>query len=66
MNVIEYKCPNCGSGMVFDSEKGTLSCNYCGRQDEIEGSLDPLGQRQFVITSYSIHYPKLYEDGRYE
>ena len=24
--VIHYKCPNCGSDMVFDSESGMLSC----------------------------------------
>ena len=47
MNVIEYKCPNCGGGMVFDSEKGTLTCHSCGRQDNIEQNLDPLGQQAF-------------------
>lgn len=34
--VIHYKCPNCGSDMVFDSETGMLSCNSCGRKDSIE------------------------------
>lgn len=47
MNVIEYKCPNCGSGMVFDSETGTLSCHSCGRKDNIEQIPDPLGQQAF-------------------
>lgn len=50
MNVIEYKCPNCGSGMVFDSEKGTLTCHSCGRQDNIEQNLDPLSQQQAFST----------------
>ncbi|GAA4852707.1 TFIIB-type zinc ribbon-containing protein [Paenibacillus vulneris] len=45
MNVIEYKCPNCGSGMVFDSETGMLSCHSCGRKDNIEQISDPLGQQ---------------------
>ncbi|WP_282938956.1 TFIIB-type zinc ribbon-containing protein [Paenibacillus sp. RC67] len=45
MNVIEYKCPNCGSGMVFDSETGMLSCHSCGRKDNIEQIPDPLGQQ---------------------
>lgn len=44
MNVIEYKCPNCGSGMVFDSGTGMLSCHSCGRKDNIEQLPDPLGQ----------------------
>lgn len=34
--VISYKCPNCGSDMVFDSGSGMLSCHSCGRQDNIE------------------------------
>ncbi|WP_040951749.1 TFIIB-type zinc ribbon-containing protein [Gorillibacterium massiliense] len=45
MNVIEYKCPNCGSGMVFDSETGMLSCHSCGRKDNIEQIPDPLSQQ---------------------
>ncbi|WP_028551954.1 TFIIB-type zinc ribbon-containing protein [Paenibacillus sp. UNC451MF] len=53
MNVIEYKCPNCGSGMVFDSETGTLSCHSCGRKDNIEQISDPLGQQD--ISPDEIH-----------
>lgn len=45
MNVIDYKCPSCGSGMVFDSDTGTLTCRSCGRQDNIEQASDPLGLR---------------------
>lgn len=48
MPVIEYKCPNCGSGMVFDSETGTLSCPSCGRKDEIENISDPLTTNVFT------------------
>ncbi|SDX35274.1 TFIIB-type zinc ribbon-containing protein [Paenibacillus sp. CF384] len=40
--VIEYKCPNCGSGMLFDAGTGTLSCPSCGRQDQIDQIPDPL------------------------
>lgn len=36
MPVIEYKCPNCGGGMVFDQQSGMLSCGSCGRKDDIE------------------------------
>ncbi|MCR8636212.1 TFIIB-type zinc ribbon-containing protein, partial [Paenibacillus radicis (ex Xue et al. 2023)] len=45
MNVIEYKCPNCGSGMIFDPETAMLSCHSCGRKDNIEQFPDPLGQQ---------------------
>ncbi|MNW54631.1 TFIIB zinc-binding protein [compost metagenome] len=44
--MIDYKCPNCGSGMVFDSETGTLSCHSCGRKDEISNIADPLSKQQ--------------------
>ncbi|MHA0857830.1 TFIIB-type zinc ribbon-containing protein [Paenibacillus sp. CMAA1364] len=47
MPVIEYKCPNCGSGMVFDSETSMLSCHSCGRQDNIEQLQDPLTTNVF-------------------
>lgn len=47
MPVIEYKCPNCGSGMVFDSETGMLSCESCGRKDSIENNPDPLTRNVF-------------------
>jgi TFIIB zinc-binding. len=36
MTVIDYKCPNCGSSMAFDSESGMLSCQSCGKKDNIE------------------------------
>ncbi|MNI34716.1 DNA-directed RNA polymerase subunit P [compost metagenome] len=45
--MIEYKCPNCGSGMVFDSETGMLSCQSCGRKDDIKNIADPLGNQVF-------------------
>ncbi|WP_127588794.1 TFIIB-type zinc ribbon-containing protein [Paenibacillus koleovorans] len=42
MPVIEYKCPNCGGGMFFDSETGKLGCASCGRQDDIQAMPDAL------------------------
>ncbi|WP_438349836.1 TFIIB-type zinc ribbon-containing protein [Paenibacillus sp. FA6] len=47
MSVIEYKCPNCGSGMVFDSKTGMLSCHSCGREDNIEQLPDPMSPNVF-------------------
>lgn len=34
--VIHYKCPDCGADMGFDSESGKLSCDSCGRKDNVE------------------------------
>lgn len=48
MQVIDYKCPNCGSGMVFDSGTGMLSCHSCGRTDNIEQLPDPLARNVFA------------------
>jgi DNA-directed RNA polymerase subunit RPC12/RpoP len=44
MPVIDYKCENCGSGMVFDSQTGMLTCKSCGRQDNIQQMNDPIRQ----------------------
>lgn len=48
MPVIEYKCPSCGSSMVYDSEAGMLTCRSCGRQDNIEQLEDPLIKQTFT------------------
>ncbi|REK74251.1 TFIIB-type zinc ribbon-containing protein [Paenibacillus paeoniae] len=40
MAVLDYKCPNCGGEMAFDSASGMLSCGSCGRKDNIEQSSD--------------------------
>lgn len=34
--VIQYKCPDCGADMAFDSKSGMLQCNSCGHTDSIE------------------------------
>ncbi|MGG4393655.1 TFIIB-type zinc ribbon-containing protein [Paenibacillus thiaminolyticus] len=47
MPVIEYKCPNCGSGMEFNADTGMLSCRSCGREDNIEQIPDPLMKQVF-------------------
>ncbi len=45
--VIQYKCPNCGSDMAFDSQTGTLSCGNCGRQDNIDNFSDEFKETIF-------------------
>lgn len=47
MQVIDYKCPSCGSGMTFNSQTGTLSCQSCGKEEDIEQIPDPLKQGVF-------------------
>ncbi|MFM1654640.1 TFIIB-type zinc ribbon-containing protein [Brevibacillus sp. B_LB10_24] len=47
MQIIDYKCPNCGSDMVYDSETGMLSCHSCGRNDNIDQMPDPLEKNVF-------------------
>jgi len=38
--VVQYKCPNCGADMAFDSDLGLLRCGSCGRTDIIEKSTE--------------------------
>lgn len=46
--LIHYKCPSCGDDMAFDSESGKLSCDSCGRKDDIEQFSD-----DFITTTFS-------------
>ena len=34
--VIDFKCPQCGGGMEYDSEQGTLMCRSCSFEQRIE------------------------------
>ncbi len=45
--VIQYKCPNCGDDMTFNSETGRLSCHSCGREDRIEDFAEELMTASF-------------------
>lgn len=29
MDAVQYKCPNCGGGLIFDPEKQDFICEYC-------------------------------------
>lgn len=53
--VICYKCPSCGSDMVFDSESGMLSCHSCGRKDNIEQFSE-----EYISTNFSEDEAKEY------
>ncbi|WP_135549257.1 TFIIB-type zinc ribbon-containing protein [Paenibacillus cymbidii] len=56
MQVIDYKCPNCGSSMVFDSETGMLTCQSCGRKDNIEQHADPLAAPNSYAEGEAVEY----------
>ncbi|HCR39487.1 MAG TPA: hypothetical protein DIW41_01160, partial [Lachnospiraceae bacterium] len=47
-SVIQFKCPNCGADMAFDSNSGMLRCASCGRTENIEkmagGKASPDGE----------------------
>lgn len=45
--VLQYKCPNCGNDMRFDTESGKLSCDSCGHKDDIELLSEDLIQEVF-------------------
>lgn len=34
--VVQYKCPNCGADMAYDSESGKLHCDSCGNYENIK------------------------------
>ena len=34
--VIQYKCPDCGADMVFDSKTGGLHCDSCGHDEKVD------------------------------
>ncbi|MDO4340124.1 MAG: hypothetical protein Q4C91_18870 [Eubacteriales bacterium] len=36
MDVLNYKCPNCTAGLVFDSKTQKMSCEYCGSTFTVE------------------------------
>lgn len=38
--VLQYKCPDCGDDMEFDTNSGMLFCKSCGRKDRIENYTD--------------------------
>ncbi len=48
--IIHYKCPNCGSEMVYDADSGKLHCNSCGREDSIEDFPESNINREFSDT----------------
>lgn len=36
MAAVNYKCPNCSAGLVFDSKSQKMSCEFCGSSFTVE------------------------------
>jgi DNA-directed RNA polymerase subunit RPC12/RpoP len=45
--ILHYKCPGCGSDMSFDANSGELSCEACGRHENIENYPEELKSLRF-------------------
>lgn len=56
MQVVDYKCPSCGSGMTFDSATGSLSCSSCGRKEDIEQIPEPLIKQAYSENEASEYH----------
>ena len=39
-NVLEYKCPCCGAGLIFGEESQKMTCQYCDNEFELEAVKD--------------------------
>ncbi len=53
--VVQYKCPDCGADMVFDSTSGKLHCDSCGNEmniEEMQKSKDNKDSRAYNNTNY--------------
>lgn len=53
--VVQYKCPDCGADMAFDSTTGMLHCDSCGKNMNIEEMSAGKTQREDSNT-YSSNY----------
>ncbi len=54
--VVQYKCPNCGADMAYDSTSGMLHCDSCGRNDRIESFQDSGPDQGFHTETGSSHH----------
>lgn len=58
--VVQYKCPNCGADMAFDSATGMLHCDSCGRNDNIDSM--PKQNTTESNNSYTAHASRQFSD----
>ncbi len=60
--VIQHKCPDCAADMIFDAETGLLTCEYCGRTDNIETLKNPINTEKNTDQETPPQEPKSHED----
>lgn len=61
--MLQYKCPDCGKNMIFDSDTGTLGCESCSHKEQIEGyqkEQEPL-QNQFHTAVFGDEEARQYQ-----
>ncbi len=57
-NVREYKCPNCGGGVTFDSSTQQMKCPYCDTTFEVDAvkafqdAQAEVGEEEFAWEAY--------------
>lgn len=49
-NMLEYKCPNCGGALEFDSATQKMKCPYCSSDFEVE-TLKALDEAAKIVSS---------------
>ena len=70
MAVVSYKCPCCGAGIAFDSEKQLFKCEYClseFTQEQLEAQtpkVDPVEEERTSKADSDEFCEKLLMDQR--
>lgn len=63
--IVQYKCSNCGSDMLFDTESGKLHCDSCGNYEEI-GSDKDFDSVDQADLDYDLNSPPTLSEINYE
>ena len=66
MEVITYKCPNCGGDLTFDPASGKYKCEYCLSSFTQEEAEKAKGQAAVVQVVAFVPCMGTGQDGRYD
>ncbi len=67
--LLEYKCPNCGGALSFDSDIQKMNCPYCDSELEMDALLEldaALGQQQDDRMDWDTGPQSTWEEGEQE
>jgi uncharacterized Zn finger protein (UPF0148 family) len=67
--LLEYKCPNCGGALSFDSQTQKMNCPYCDSELELEAlrELDEaLKETQEDDMQWQVQPESQWQDGEQE